>query len=84
VFCSSIDHLVRECPSATQYIQQKKIIRDDTGRIALPDGNYVPQGVPGKNLCKQVDNYSLGTVRATRTPMIPELCGCSKQLLTPS
>jgi hypothetical protein len=60
VFCSSTNHLVRECPFAVQYIQQKEIICDDTGRIALPDGNYVPQGIPGKNLRERVDNYWFG------------------------
>jgi hypothetical protein len=59
-FCSAADHLIRECPSARQYIDQKRITRDHTGKIVLPDGNYIPHHITGRNLREKVDNFWLG------------------------
>jgi hypothetical protein len=59
-FCSATDHLIRECPSARQYIDQKRITRDHTGKIVLPDGNYIPHHITGRNLREKVDNFWLG------------------------
>ena len=60
VFCSADGHYVRECPTATQYIQQKKIIRNEEGKLTFPDGNYLPHYIKGRNMREQINNYWFG------------------------
>ena len=57
MFCGNMDHLVREFPITTQYIQQQKIIHNDYGKLMLPDSTYVPQSLPRRNMCEHVDNF---------------------------
>jgi hypothetical protein len=57
MFCSAQDHFVRNCPVASQYLQQGKVIRNDYGKLSLPDGTYVPRNVPGKNMRERLDNF---------------------------
>ena len=57
MFCSGTDHFVRECPVAAQYLQQGKAIRNEYGRISLPDGSYPPRNTPGRNMRERLDNY---------------------------
>ncbi|KAK7439592.1 hypothetical protein VKT23_017518 [Stygiomarasmius scandens] len=43
-FCGGKDHKMNECPTQTDFIENKKwIIRKD-GQLRLRDGSYVPQG----------------------------------------
>ena len=56
MFCSGRDHYVRDCPIASQYLQQGKVVRNDVGRLVLPDGRYVPRSTPGRNMRERVDN----------------------------
>ena len=56
VFCGSQSHYIRECPIATQYLQQGKVIRNSSGRLTLPDGRYPSRNVPGNNMRDKVDH----------------------------
>jgi len=57
MFCSSMNHYVRNCPVASDYIQQGKIIRNNAGKLCLPDGRYIPRDIPGNDMRARVDNY---------------------------
>lgn len=57
MFCSGQDHFVRECPVAAKYLVQGKVIKNDYGKLSLPDGRYPGRNIPGKNLSERVDNY---------------------------
>ena len=57
MFCSAPDHYLRECPLVTQYIQQRKIMRNEAGKLTLLDGRFVPRNVPGRNMRERFDNY---------------------------
>ncbi len=57
MFCSSPDHFVKDCPTATQYLRQGKIIRNDEGRLSLPDGRYPSRAIQGRNMRERVDNH---------------------------
>lgn len=57
IFCSSPQHLVRECPVANQYLQSGQVIKNTAGRIVLPDGRYPPRHIPGNNMQERVDNW---------------------------
>ena len=60
MFCSADGHYVRECTIASQYIQQKKVIRNEEGKLTLPDGNYLPHYIRGRNMRERIDNYWSG------------------------
>ena len=57
MFCSSLNHYVRNCPVAADYIQQGKITRNNAGKLCLPDGRYLPRDIPGNDMRERVDNY---------------------------
>ena len=57
IFCSAPDHYMRNCPVATQYLQQGKVIRNAYGKLTLPDGSFPPRSIPGKNMRERVDNW---------------------------
>lgn len=57
MFCSSPDHYVRDCPVAAQYIAERKIARNNLGRLTLPDGRYVPHQFTGQNMRERFDKF---------------------------
>ena len=57
MFCGTTGHYVRNCPTAQQYLQQGKATRNEAGKLVLPDGNYLPRDIQGKNMREQFDNY---------------------------
>jgi hypothetical protein len=56
MFCSDHDHLVRDCPSAAEYLRVSKIVRDENGRLGVPEGANLSQ-YSGRNLRERVDSY---------------------------
>jgi hypothetical protein len=59
-FCSSTAHKIQFCPLADEFIRQKKVIRNEYGRVVLPDGSYVPNYIKGRNLSERVTSWWLG------------------------
>ena len=57
LFCSSRDHLLRECPIADQYVRESKVNRNAEGKLTLPNGRYLHRGIPGRNFRERFDNY---------------------------
>ncbi|KAF9783403.1 hypothetical protein BJ322DRAFT_1110287 [Thelephora terrestris] len=56
-FCSSQEHLIRDCPTVTLYLDQGWMVYNSLGRFSLPDGHPIPQSFPGANLQERVDSY---------------------------
>ena len=56
VFCSSLQHLIRDCPTAAEYLKQGKIIRNNYGRLVLPHGYSPPRDTPGRNMKERIDH----------------------------
>ena len=56
-FCSDPHHFIRACPKVQEYIQAGKCIRGPDNRITLPNGYFVPNATPGRNLMEKIDNY---------------------------
>ena len=78
-FCSSAEHLIYNCPTASSYLEQGWIARYDSGRFCLPGGYPLPLLFPGANLQARADSYwtslqpcegeqSYGDVFATTSP----------------
>ena len=57
MFCRGQGHYVRDCTVATQYIQRGKIIRNNVGKLTLPDGRYLARNIPSRNMRERVNNY---------------------------
>lgn len=57
IFCSGHDHFLKECQDVAQYMKKGKVIRNDYGRVSLPDGRMPPRHIPGKNIKERIDNY---------------------------
>jgi len=47
-FCGCLEHFIRHCPDATEYIQLRKCQRNSEGKIALPSGSFVPRIILGE------------------------------------
>ena len=56
-FCSSPVHLIRDCPIVSEYHRQGRIMRNEYGKIILPDGRLPPRNGPGRNLQERVDYF---------------------------
>ena len=69
-FCSSLEHLVYSCPTATWYLEQGWVARYHSGRFCLPGGDPLPQLFPGANLQERVDSHwrSLQPCEDDRSP----------------
>src|SRR6202020_1584834 len=39
-FCRSVEHFIRQCPDAIEYIRLGKCQRNSEGKITLPSGSY--------------------------------------------
>ena len=56
-FCGDPHHFIRVCPKVNEYIQAGKCARNAEGRLVLPNGWFVPNSIPGRNLMERIDNY---------------------------
>ena len=57
MFCSGTDHYVRDCQVVSHYLQEGKVVRNNLGRLTLPDGSYPPRSAPGRNMKERVDHH---------------------------
>lgn len=56
IFCGG-DHFIRDCAESTTYIAKGLAGKNTLGQVCLPNGYYVPRGVPGLYLKERIDNY---------------------------
>ena len=56
IFCSGTDHFVRDCHVAKQYLEAGKVIRNEYGKLSLPDGSF-PSRMVGRNMREKFDKY---------------------------
>ena len=55
-FCGG-PHFIRECLIVDDYIRAGKCMRNDEGKVVLPNGNYVSREIPGKTLQERVEEW---------------------------
>lgn len=56
-FCGDPEHFMRNCGIILQYILDRKIYRDETGKVRLPNSMFVPRGLPGEYMKDRVDSW---------------------------
>ncbi|KAJ6522748.1 hypothetical protein B0H19DRAFT_1086006 [Mycena capillaripes] len=56
-FCSDTGHFMRECPVVQDYEHAGKCFQNANRRIVLPNGQYIPRVVVGRNLAKRIDRW---------------------------
>jgi hypothetical protein len=56
-FCGSVEHFIRQCPDAIEYIQLGKCQHNSEGKITLPGGSYVPRDIPGEFMKFRIDEW---------------------------
>jgi hypothetical protein len=56
-FCGDLDHFVRECQIALEFIRLGKCKRNVEGKITLPSGAFLPRDIPGKYYKDRIDEW---------------------------
>lgn len=56
-FCSATGHFLRECPVAGDFIRAGKCFRNQDNKLVLPNGQFVPRIIPGRNLAERIDRW---------------------------
>ena len=58
-FCGNLDHFVRNCPVAEEYVRAGKCKRGEDGRLTLPNGMYLPWYITGQTMRERFDKYAV-------------------------
>jgi hypothetical protein len=58
IFCGLPDHIMRNCPTAEQYVREKKCMRSAAGRIVLPNGGEISRALRGRWIKEKLDGYA--------------------------
>ncbi|KAJ7157403.1 hypothetical protein C8R46DRAFT_909706 [Mycena filopes] len=56
-FCSGQGHFVRECTVAAEFIRTGKCFRNNANKIVLPNGQFIPRDVPGRNFAEKIERW---------------------------
>lgn len=56
-FCSAHDHFLRECPVAGDFMRDGKCFRNGDNKIVLPNGQFVPRAITGRNLAERIERW---------------------------
>ena len=56
-FCGGLDHFVRICPKAEEYVKAGKCKRMEDGRLVLPNGMFLPRYIQGATMQEHFDKY---------------------------
>ena len=56
-FCGGLDHFMRECLIALEFIRAGKCKRNVDGKITLPTGAFVPRDIPGQWFKDRIDEW---------------------------
>lgn len=54
-FCHDPMHLIPQCPHVDEYICNGKCIRNEAGRVVLPNGYFIPRHIVGRTLRERFD-----------------------------
>ena len=57
LFCGEPGHFVGECVVAEEYVNKGWIIRNEEWKLVLPNGNFLPRGVPGRTMKERLDTF---------------------------
>ncbi|TDL14381.1 hypothetical protein BD410DRAFT_846086, partial [Rickenella mellea] len=63
LFCMDPSHMMRECPTAQEYIRAGKVIKDARNRFVMPDSSPVPRAPIGKGLQYAIDAWHSNRAR---------------------
>ena len=56
-FCGGPEHFINGCPSLTEYIKKGLCIRNETGQVVLPSGQYLPRTAIGATMAERFDSW---------------------------
>ena len=56
-FCGGLDHFVRICPKAEEYVKAGKCKRMEDRRLVLPNGMFLPRYIQGATMQERFDKY---------------------------
>ena len=56
-YCDAEGHTLPNCPVVDADIRTGHIMRNETGRVVLPTGGFVPRSMPGRNMRERVMNW---------------------------
>jgi hypothetical protein len=71
--CSSPDHRARNCPAGEDLIREGKCIRNEAGRLMLPNGSWLPRNVQGRNLREKFEAWHAQNQRTTTRDTPPHM-----------
>ncbi|TDL13197.1 hypothetical protein BD410DRAFT_847214, partial [Rickenella mellea] len=63
LFCMDPSHMMRECPTAQEYIRAGKVIKDARNRFVMPDSTPVPRAPIGKGFQYAIDTWHANRAR---------------------
>ncbi|KAJ6542560.1 hypothetical protein B0H19DRAFT_957768 [Mycena capillaripes] len=58
-FCSDTRHFMRECPVVQEYERAGKCFRNADRKIVLPNGQYIPRALIGRNMAERINRWIL-------------------------
>ncbi|MDT7543780.1 MAG: hypothetical protein QOE33_3695 [Acidobacteriota bacterium] len=61
-------HRIRDCPRVSEYIRDGKCQRNDANHIVLPNGNYIPRTITGRNMMERIDKWHESNPTAPAPP----------------
>ncbi|KAF4609433.1 hypothetical protein D9613_012930 [Agrocybe pediades] len=69
-YCQETGHMLNSCPHALKHLDAKWIIKNEEGRIRLPNGGQVPNNVGGsmKETVEQLHKNRPGIIPAAKVP----------------
>ncbi|KAJ6578758.1 hypothetical protein DFH09DRAFT_1077681 [Mycena vulgaris] len=56
-FCSSLTHFLRDCDVAAEYMHLGRCFRNHDHKIVLPNGQFFPRLIPGRNMAERIDKW---------------------------
>jgi gag-polyprotein putative aspartyl protease len=56
-FCGAPGHYMHSCPHCATYIRDGKCLRNQDGKIVLPNGTFCPRSIVGQYLRERIDEW---------------------------
>jgi hypothetical protein len=57
-FCSALDHFIRDCNVCKDYLRAGKVVRNEHGRLEMPDRTQM-RSLEGRNIREKIHKYYL-------------------------
>ena len=56
-YCGTVGHTITNCPAVAEDLAAGRIVRNDEGRVVLPNGTFVPRVMAGNNMRERVATW---------------------------